>query len=171
MLRPPHHLLFISSIMSGLLTVVRLQDRIAAIRDTLPALPQHTRARLLERYSTARPAGLDVLLAVDSGNAVGWDGETGAGAVGWFEVVCAGGDGSRDAGVVLNWCVISSFSREGIRRLSYLTVCYNRITHELLGQLAARYIPFAQNTMSAAQFGELIDLVSGKVITGKFSSF
>ncbi len=64
---------------------------------------------------------MDVLLAVDSGNAVGWDGETGAGSVGWFEAVCAGGDGSRDAGVVLNWCVISSLSRNRIRRLSYLT--------------------------------------------------
>ncbi|KJA29670.1 hypothetical protein HYPSUDRAFT_60527 [Hypholoma sublateritium FD-334 SS-4] len=124
------------------------EDRIAAIRETLPALPQHTRARLLTRYPSARPAGLDVLLAVDSGNAVGWDGEAGGGAVGWFEAVCSGGDGSRDAGIVLNW-----------------------LTHELLGQLAERNVPFSQNTISTAQFGELIDLVSGKVITGTSGKF
>jgi aspartyl-tRNA(Asn)/glutamyl-tRNA(Gln) amidotransferase subunit B len=43
-----------------------------------------------------------------------------------------------------------------------------RMTHELLGQLAARKETFAQNPVSVEQMGELIDLVQNRSITGNY---
>lgn len=40
------------------------------------------------------------------------------------------------------------------------------MTHELLGQLAARKESFKDNTLTAGQLGEIIDLVQTKTITG-----
>jgi aspartyl-tRNA(Asn)/glutamyl-tRNA(Gln) amidotransferase subunit B len=45
------------------------------------------------------------------------------------------------------------------------------MTHELLGQLAARDETFSDNPVSVAQLGELIDLVQDGKITGWFSHF
>lgn len=47
------------------------------------------------------------------------------------------------------------------------------MTHELLGQLAARRETFSDNSLSVGQLGELIDLVQDGVITGplQFSSY
>jgi aspartyl-tRNA(Asn)/glutamyl-tRNA(Gln) amidotransferase subunit B len=42
----------------------------------------------------------------------------------------------------------------------------HRITHELLGQLAARKETFKNNKLSVEQMGELIDLVQDGTITG-----
>ncbi|KAH9948793.1 Glutamyl-tRNA amidotransferase B subunit [Amylocystis lapponica] len=78
----------------------------------------------------------DVLMDVDAGRAVGHDG---AGAVAYFDAVAAG----RDPRLVVNW-----------------------ITHELLGQLAYRRETFAQNAVSAAQMGDLVDLVRRGFVTG-----
>jgi aspartyl-tRNA(Asn)/glutamyl-tRNA(Gln) amidotransferase subunit B len=41
-----------------------------------------------------------------------------------------------------------------------------RITHELLGQLARRDIPFNTNPIAIEQMGDLIDLIQSKTITG-----
>lgn len=41
------------------------------------------------------------------------------------------------------------------------------MTHELLGQLASQKMSFRQNVISAAQLGELIDMVQQKIITGE----
>ena len=43
----------------------------------------------------------------------------------------------------------------------------DRITHELLGQLAHRQETFTQNPITTAQMGDLIDLVQSKRITGE----
>ena len=42
----------------------------------------------------------------------------------------------------------------------------DRITHELLGQLAFRDESFKENPMSTAQMGDLIDLVQASKVTG-----
>ncbi|RDB20205.1 Glutamyl-tRNA(Gln) amidotransferase subunit B, mitochondrial [Hypsizygus marmoreus] len=128
------------------------QDRILKIRETLPELPWDTRKRLSDEYGLSQ-RDVDVLLAVDSGREVKYDGEIGdadAGAVAYFDRLCAGratpGSSSperRDPKVVVNW-----------------------MTHELLGQLAARKESFADNHLSVEQMGQLIDLVQNKTITG-----
>jgi aspartyl-tRNA(Asn)/glutamyl-tRNA(Gln) amidotransferase subunit B len=43
------------------------------------------------------------------------------------------------------------------------------MTHELLGQLAARRETFKDNRLTVGQMGELIDLVQDGVITGQFT--
>ena len=47
-----------------------------------------------------------------------------------------------------------------------------RLTNELLGQLTLRQVehPFQTNPVSPAQFGELIDLVTSKRITGVYDN-
>jgi aspartyl-tRNA(Asn)/glutamyl-tRNA(Gln) amidotransferase subunit B len=40
------------------------------------------------------------------------------------------------------------------------------VTHELLGQLTLREIPFADNPVGAAHMGELVDLVQARRLTG-----
>lgn len=49
--------------------------------------------------------------------------------------------------------------------------CFGRLTQELMGQLASRKETLADNTLSTAQFGELLDLVAGRTITGLSFSF
>lgn len=46
----------------------------------------------------------------------------------------------------------------------------HRVTHELLGQLAYRRETFAQNPVSVAQMGEMVDLVQSGTITGTHTS-
>lgn len=126
----------------------KIQARLAEIKSKLPPLPWETRALLLDKYPGLRfkEQSLDVLLNVDSGREIGLDGEGGSGAVEYFERLCkstVGGAQVRDPGVVLNW-----------------------LTHELLGQLSARKEIFRENSLSTVQFGELIDLVQNKSITG-----
>ena len=43
------------------------------------------------------------------------------------------------------------------------------MTHELLGQLAARKEKFTQNPISVEQMGELIDMVQNGNITGPYA--
>ncbi|EDR12709.1 uncharacterized protein LACBIDRAFT_231681 [Laccaria bicolor S238N-H82] len=63
--------------------LVLSQDRVQAIRDSLPELPWETRHRLREMYALSE-RDIDVLLSVDSGREVTFDGEKdvdGSGAV------------------------------------------------------------------------------------------
>jgi len=107
------------------------------IRTNMPELPDATRARLQDIGLSRRDT--DVLMDVDSGREVGFDGELGQGAVAYFDQVSVG----RDPKAVVNW-----------------------ITHELLGQLAFRNETFSANPISIEQMGNLIDLVTSGQITG-----
>ncbi|KAI0960164.1 hypothetical protein AcW1_004761 [Taiwanofungus camphoratus] len=110
---------------------------IASIRQQMPELPDATRTRLQTLGLSCRDT--DVLMDVDSGREVGFDGELGRGAVAYFDRVAHG----RDPKMVVNW-----------------------ITHELLGQLAYRQEVFSQNPISVEQMGDLIDIVQRSLITG-----
>ncbi|EIW61602.1 Glutamyl-tRNA-Gln amidotransferase B subunit [Trametes versicolor FP-101664 SS1] len=107
------------------------------IRGKMPELPDATRDRLLSQGLSERD--VEVLMDVDSGREVGFDGELGRGAVAYFDEVSR----SRDPKAVVNW-----------------------ITHELLGQLAFRHETFKQNPISAEQMGDLVDLVQSQKVTG-----
>ncbi|KAH9855061.1 Glutamyl-tRNA-Gln amidotransferase B subunit [Lenzites betulinus] len=113
------------------------KDYIDAIRARMPELPHATRARLLEQGLSERD--VEVLMDVDSGREVGYDGELGRGAVAYFDEVSRG----RDPKAVVNW-----------------------ITHELLGQLAFRHETFKENPISVEQMGNLVDLVQSLKVTG-----
>jgi len=113
------------------------QSYVDRIRFTMPELPAKTRARLMSQGLTARDA--DVLMSVDAGREVGFDGQVGEGAVAYFDTVATG----RDPKVVVNW-----------------------ITHDLLGQLTARNLTFKQNPVSTQQLADLIDIVQKGLITG-----
>ena len=66
----------------------------------MPELPDATRARLRQQYSlTSRD--IDVLMTIDSGREVGYDGKVGGGAVAYFDQLCAGQ--RRDPKIVVNW--------------------------------------------------------------------
>ncbi|THH30327.1 hypothetical protein EUX98_g3867 [Antrodiella citrinella] len=112
------------------------ESYISRIRDKMPALPSATRSRLQGMGLSARDA--EVLMTVDVGREMGYDGELGQGAVAFFDQLAQG----RDAKTAVNW-----------------------LTHELLGQLALRHESFKDNVMSVTQLGELIDLVQSKKIT------
>jgi len=132
------------------LGVLRLSEkRIETIRSTLPELPWITRSRLKETYALS-DRDVDVLLNIDSGRDVRYDGEDPGetGAVKYFDRLVENAGSStkgtrRDPKVVANW-----------------------MTHELLGQLASQKMTFRQSTISSAQLGQLIDMVQQKMITG-----
>ncbi|KAF9226883.1 Glutamyl-tRNA amidotransferase B subunit [Gyrodon lividus] len=104
---------------------------------SMPELPEETRTRLMSVGLTEQEA--EVLMAVDAGREVGFDGELGKGAVAYFDRLAQG----RDARTAVNW-----------------------MTHELLGQLAARKETFSDNPVSMEQMGELIDMVQSGKVTG-----
>lgn len=108
-----------------------------SIRRNMPDLPAVIKSRLVSKGVTERDA--DVLMTMDVGKEVGYDGDIGRGAVAYFEEIAHG----RDAKSVVNW-----------------------ITHELLGQLSTQRATFKENPVSAQQMGELIDLVQNKFLTG-----
>ena len=68
----------------------------------MPDLPDATRTRLLEQGLSRRD--VEVLMDVDSGREVGFDGELGRGAVAYFDEVSRG----RDPKTVVNWYVVVS---------------------------------------------------------------
>ncbi|KAG8740636.1 hypothetical protein FRC10_004094 [Ceratobasidium sp. 414] len=117
------------------------QGYIEQIRSTMPTLPAETRSRVISTYHLS-PRDADVLMNVDTGADVGFDGEPPSrlGAVAYFESVARGG---RDPKVVANW-----------------------IIHELVGQLSFKGQSFADNPLPPERMGELIDAVEGKVVTG-----
>ena len=63
----------------------------------MPELPEATRTRLQALGLSQRDA--EVLMSIDSGREVGYDGKHGHGAVSYFDSVAIG----RDAKVVVNW--------------------------------------------------------------------
>jgi aspartyl-tRNA(Asn)/glutamyl-tRNA(Gln) amidotransferase subunit B len=87
--------------------------RIQEIRQNLPPLPQETRSRLLDKFPElkAKEQSLDVLLNVDNGREVAFDGESSGGAVNYFEQLCLGENDKgqietrRNPGVVLKWYI------------------------------------------------------------------
>lgn len=77
------------------------QTYVSDIRKSMPDLPPETRARLLAQGLSERDA--DVLMAIDMGREVGYDGVLGHGAVSYFDTVARG----RDPKTVVNWYVLS----------------------------------------------------------------
>ncbi len=65
----------------------------------MPALANEIRERLSLRALS--PRDIDMLMAVDSGNDVGLDGQLNSGAVAYFEALAEG----RGSKMVVNWCV------------------------------------------------------------------
>ena len=86
-----------------ILKELNFQDYIANIREKMPELPDATRTRLQKQYGLLT-RDVDVLMAVDSGREVGFDGEVGGGAVAYFDQLCQDGE-RRDPKVVFNWYV------------------------------------------------------------------
>ncbi|KAF8530900.1 Glutamyl-tRNA amidotransferase B subunit [Gautieria morchelliformis] len=105
---------------------------------SLPELPNTLRKRLREQYGLSQQ-DIDVLLSVDSGKDVPYDGEKGYSAVSYFETTAQG----RDPKAVVNWMV-----------------------NELLAQLTHHKKFFSQNPVTEAQLGALIDMVNDRKLTG-----
>ncbi|KAG8218999.1 glutamyl-tRNA(Gln) amidotransferase subunit B [Butyriboletus roseoflavus] len=112
-------------------------EYIDCVRRSMPELPRETRARLMNIGLTEQEA--EVLMAVDAGREVRFDGEPTKGAVQYFDRLAQG----RSAKSAVNWMI-----------------------HELLGQLAARKETFSDNPVSVEQMGELVDMVQCGKITG-----
>jgi len=112
-------------------------EYITSVRNEMPALANEIRERL-ERHGLSQK-DIDVLMTVDSGNEVGFDGQLNHGAVTYFEALTNG----RSSKVVVNW-----------------------IIHELLGQLALRKKQFHENPISVERMGGLIDVVQDGMVTG-----
>lgn len=110
---------------------------VTEICQSMPELPQAARARLLALGLSRRD--VDVLMDIDSGREITFDGQRSGGALAYFDQVAQ----RRDPRLVVNW-----------------------ITHELLGQLASRRETFSENSISVEQMGGLIDLLHNKKITG-----
>ncbi|TFK72027.1 Glutamyl-tRNA amidotransferase subunit B, mitochondrial [Pluteus cervinus] len=135
--------------------LVLSESRIQSIAESLPELPPAIRLRLQEKYALPE-RDVDVLLSIDSGRDVGFDGRPGTGgAIAYFDALCQGANTrgetasrKRDPKVVSNW-----------------------MTHELLGQLTARKESFKVTAITAGQLGELIDLVQDGTITGTSGKF
>jgi aspartyl-tRNA(Asn)/glutamyl-tRNA(Gln) amidotransferase subunit B len=112
----------------------------------MPTLPAETRKHIVSTYHLS-PRDADVLMSIDTGADVGFDGESPSrlGAVAYFESVVRGG---RDPKVAANW-----------------------IIHELVGQLSFRGQSFADNPLTPDRLGELVDAVEGHVVTGMCHRF
>lgn len=114
-----------------------LKEYIERVRSSMPELPSETRVRLLSMGLSERDA--DVLMTIDAGREVGFDGEIGKGAIAYFTDLVRG----RDPKLVVNW-----------------------MTQDLLGQLASRKETFSDNPVSVEHMGELIDMVQSGKVTG-----
>ncbi|CAE6477101.1 unnamed protein product [Rhizoctonia solani] len=117
------------------------QEYIESIRLNMPTLPAQTRERLISAYKLSS-RDVDVLMGVDAGTDVGFDGEEPSrlGAVAYFESIARGG---RDPKTVANW-----------------------LLHELIGQLSFKNQTFTDNPLSPERLGELVDAVESRAITG-----
>jgi len=71
----------------------------------MPALPNEIRERLALHGLSQQD--IDVLIAVDSGNEVGFDGQLNHGAVTYFEALTK----DRNSKMVVNWCVTRTTAR------------------------------------------------------------
>lgn len=105
----------------------------------MPELPDAIHKRLLAQGLSVQDT--NVLMTADAGREMGMDGTFGqGGVVAYFDAVSEG----RDPKIVVNW-----------------------IVQVLFGQLAARNRTFAENPITVAQLGSLVDMVQSGVITGK----
>jgi len=80
------------------------QTLLAAIKENMPELSHESRRRLVEKYGL-KNSDVDILLGIDTGRTVGWDGALEDGGVGYFEAVVDSNGARRDPKVVLNWFV------------------------------------------------------------------
>jgi Asp-tRNA(Asn)/Glu-tRNA(Gln) amidotransferase B subunit len=80
------------------------QALLAEIKEEMPELSYESRKRLVEEYGL-KPHDVDILLGIDTGRTVGWDGVLEDGGVGYFEGVVDSSGARRDPKVVLNWLV------------------------------------------------------------------
>ncbi|KAI0307066.1 Glutamyl-tRNA amidotransferase B subunit [Multifurca ochricompacta] len=113
------------------------EGHITSVRKEMPALAVEIRERLAHRGLTHQD--IDVLMAVDSGNEIGFDGRRSQGAVAYFEALAKG----RNSRTAVNWMI-----------------------HELLGQLTQRKKAFHENPISQERMGSLIDMVQSGIVTG-----
>jgi len=99
------------------------QERINEIRSTLPELPWETRTRLKHVYALS-DRNVDVLLGIDSGRQVQYDGEDPGErcAVKYFDKIVDGFGNpdrkKRDPKRVANWYVLSSLRSLRIRQFT-----------------------------------------------------
>jgi len=93
---------------------------------------------LSEEYGLL-PQDIDVLLSLDAGKDVPYDGAPGKSVLTFFESVAKG----RDPKTIVNW-----------------------IVNELFAQLMLHKSSFSQNPLSEGQLGALIDMVNDKRLTG-----
>ncbi|KAF8592765.1 Glutamyl-tRNA amidotransferase B subunit [Ramaria rubella] len=111
---------------------------VAQVSASLSELPAVVRRRLKEQYGLLQQ-DIDVLLSIDSGKDVPYDGQVGHSVVRYFETAAQG----RDPKAVINW-----------------------IVNELFAQLALHKKSFNQNPVTVKQLGTLIDFVDARKITG-----
>ncbi|KAH6914684.1 glutamyl-tRNA amidotransferase [Coprinopsis sp. MPI-PUGE-AT-0042] len=130
----------------GVLTIS--DSRISDVQTNLPELPWQTHARLKRSYGLS-DKNIEILLKIESVKDVPYDGRNAdvkGSIVNYFDALCQ--RKNRDPSVVFNW-----------------------VAHELLGQLSTRNTTFAENPVSAQQFGELIDLVQERTMTGTSAKY
>ncbi|KAI9447932.1 Glutamyl-tRNA amidotransferase B subunit [Lactarius indigo] len=75
-------------------------ELISSVHEEMPALPDEIRKRLVLHGLTQNE--IDVLMAVDSGHEVGFDGRQGRGAVTYFEALLTN---DRNSKTVINWII------------------------------------------------------------------
>lgn len=80
------------------------QALLAEIEVDMPELSHESRTRLAHKYGL-KTDDVDILLGINTGRTVGWDGVLGDGGVGYFEAVVDSNGAGRDPKVVLNWFV------------------------------------------------------------------
>lgn len=90
-----------------------LKEYIEQVRKSMPELPEATRARLLSMGLSERDT--DVLMTIDAGREVAFDGELGSGAITYFNSLVQG----RDPKIVVNWLASPTSSLR--TRLNYIT--------------------------------------------------
>lgn len=97
--------LFLTSVRSskwtdttGTYSLAARQELISSVHEDMPALPDEIRERLVLHGLTQHE--IDVLMAVDSGHEVSFDGRQGYGAVTYFEALLTNG---RNSKTVINW--------------------------------------------------------------------
>lgn len=106
------------------------QEHINSIRNVLPELPPITRARLKTQYGLS-PQNIDVLMSVDSGREVKFDGEDGSvesGIVWYFEQLCSGKD--RGAGIERNPKAVVNWYESRCRQCSCLSLASKHLCNQ-----------------------------------------
>ncbi|KAJ3724517.1 Glutamyl-tRNA amidotransferase B subunit [Lentinula raphanica] len=118
------------------------EGHIESVRREMLPLPDATRARLIQTYSSSGVTenNIDVLMNLDATKEIPYDGvsNSGLGAVAYFER-CAEG---RDSKFVMNW-----------------------IIQDFLGRLSALGKPFSSAHIPVGKMGELLDLIAEKQMT------